>query len=167
MKIQENNYAYIDGQNLHFGIKELGWSLDYKRFRVYLKEKYGVEKAYLFIGYMPENQRLYKLLQECSYILVFKPLLIPKDGKPKGNVDADLVLQAILGFNSYDKAVIVTSDGDFYSLVEHLYQKGKLKVVLAPSHDKCSVLLRKKARDKIDFINNLRQKLEYTKEAPK
>ena len=41
------DYAFIDAQNLYLGIKELGWKLNFKRFRVYLKEKYGVEKAYL------------------------------------------------------------------------------------------------------------------------
>lgn len=162
----ENNYAFIDGQNLYLGVKELGWNLDYKRFRIYLKEKYRVEKAYIFIGYIPENQELYKQLQESEFILVFKPLLIPKDGtKPKGNVDADLVLQTMIDYPSYDKAVIVTSDGDFYSLVDYLYSKKKLEIVLAPHQEKCSVLLRKKAREKIDFLDNLKNKLAYSKSA--
>ncbi|MBU2579243.1 hypothetical protein KKA09_03985 [Patescibacteria group bacterium] len=38
---QENNYAYIDGANLHRGIAGFGWTLDYARFRVWLSEKYG------------------------------------------------------------------------------------------------------------------------------
>jgi uncharacterized LabA/DUF88 family protein len=85
------------------------------------------------------------------------------NGKPKGNVDADLVLQVMIDFNKYNKAVIVSSDGDFYSLVEHLYAKNKLKVVLSPNREKCSILLKKKAKDKIDFIDNLKRKLEYIK----
>lgn len=161
MKSEKNNFAFIDGQNLHLGIKDLGWSLNYKRFRVYLKDKYAVNKAYIFIGYVPENQELYKSLQEAGYILVFKPVLIPKDGKPKGNVDADLVLRTMIDYPNYDKAIIVTSDGDFYSLVEYLYSKNKLEVVLAPHKEKCSVLLRKKAKEKIDFLDNLKGKLAY------
>ena len=51
--------------------------------------------------------------------------------KIKGNIDADLVLRAALELNDYDKAVIVSSDGDFYSLAQHLYEKNKLKVVLS------------------------------------
>ena len=146
MKTSENNYAFIDGQNLHLGVKDLGWRLDYRRFLIYLRDKYCVSKTYLFIGLVPENQKLYKFLQECGYVLIFKPLLIPKDGKPKGNVDADLVLNAMIEYPNYDKAIIVTSDGDFYSL----------------SHKKkCSILLQKKAREKIDFMDNLREKLQY------
>ncbi|MDP2207717.1 MAG: NYN domain-containing protein [Bacteroidota bacterium] len=89
-----NNYAFIDSQNLNLGIQELGWKLDFKRFRIYLEEKYNVEKAYLFIGYLPENQDIYTSLQNYGYVLVFKPVLKNKKGEVKGNVDADLVLQA-------------------------------------------------------------------------
>jgi hypothetical protein len=39
MKNNENNYAFIDSQNLNLGIRILGWKLDYARFRIYLKEK--------------------------------------------------------------------------------------------------------------------------------
>ena len=48
MKHIENNYAFIDSQNLNLGIQLLGWKLDYKKFRIYLKEKYNVTKAYIF-----------------------------------------------------------------------------------------------------------------------
>jgi len=57
MKKQENNFAYIDGANLHKGIESSGWKLDYRKFRVWLLEKYGVKKAYIFIGLIPEAGR--------------------------------------------------------------------------------------------------------------
>src|SRR3989338_11486552 len=161
MKTSENNYAFIDGQNLHLGVKDLGWRLDYRRFLIYLRDKYCVSKTYLFIGLVPENQKLYKFLQECGYVLIFKPLLIPKDGKPKGNVDADLVLNAMIEYQNYDKAIIVTSDGDFYSLVEYLYSKNKLKFVMSPYVKTCSKLLKKSAKERIIFMDNLREKLKY------
>jgi len=63
MKFKKNNYAFIDSQNLNLGVKSLGWKLNYKRFRIYLKEKYSVNVAYLFIGYIPANQDLYSSLQ--------------------------------------------------------------------------------------------------------
>lgn len=44
------NYAFIDSQNLNLGVQDLGWQLDFKRFRVYLKEKFHVRRAYLFLG---------------------------------------------------------------------------------------------------------------------
>ncbi len=162
MKTPENNYAFIDSQNLNLGIKRLGWKLGSKKFRKYLREKYNVSTAYLFIGYLPKNQDLYSDLQKHGYVLIFKPVLINKDGNHKGNVDADLVLQAMIDYNNYDKAVIITSDGDFYCLVKYLYEHNKLKVVMSPYVETCSVLLRQTAKEKIVFMDNLRKKLEYT-----
>lgn len=162
-----NNYAFIDSQNLHLGIKELSWKLDNKKFRVYLRDKYQVQKAYLFIGYIPANQDMYTSLQEQGYVLIFKQVMRDGDGKPKGNVDADLVLQAMIDLNVYSKAVIVTGDGDFSSLTNYLYSKNKLETVISPNRDKCSVLLRKAAREKINFLNDLRGKLEYSEKAPR
>jgi len=31
MRVTENNFAYIDGANLHKGVGTLGWHLDYKK----------------------------------------------------------------------------------------------------------------------------------------
>jgi len=84
-----------------------------------------------------------------------------KDGEVKGNIDADLVLQAMIDYEKYDKAVIVTSDGDFYSLVKYLYKNNKLRIVVSPYFKTCSILLKKTAREKIVFVSNLKQKLEY------
>lgn len=156
-----NNYAFIDSQNLNLGIRSLGWKLDYKKFRIYLQEKYQVSTAYIFVGYIPGNQDLYVSLQKAGYVLIFKPVLVGKDGQVKGNVDADLVLQAMIDYASFEQAVIVTSDGDFYCLVKYLYEHKKLKVVMSPYVRTCSVLLKKSAKERIIYMDNLRQKLEY------
>ncbi|MBI3231643.1 MAG: NYN domain-containing protein [Candidatus Doudnabacteria bacterium] len=159
------NYAYIDSQNLNRGVIALGWKLDYKKFRIYLKEKYGVETAYLFIGFIPEQQELYSSLQKDGYILKFKPVLPNKDGSHKGNVDADMVLQIAIDFyeKHFDRAIIVSSDGDFYSAVKFLYEKQKLQTVISPHFKTCSILLKRTAKERIVFIDNLRKKLEYKK----
>jgi uncharacterized LabA/DUF88 family protein len=159
----QNNYAFIDSQNLNLGIRGLGWKLDYARFRVYLKEKYGVRKAYIFIGFVALNQGLYNRLQEAGFILQFKPTVPDSDGKIKGNVDADLVLRAVIEMKEYHKSVIVSNDGDFYSLVEYLYENKKLEVVLSPNKNFCSTLLTQTAKEKIQFMNDLSGKLEYKK----
>ncbi len=158
-----NNFAFIDSQNLNLGIQKLGWKLDYKRFRIYLREKYSVEKAYMFIGFVALNQKLYDKLQEAGFILKFKPTIPDDEGKIKGNVDADLVLSAMIEWDTYDKAIIISSDGDFYSLITHLYEHDKLETVLSPDKNNCSTLLKQTAKEKIRFMDNLRRKLEYKK----
>jgi uncharacterized LabA/DUF88 family protein len=137
-------------------VQRLGWKLHYKRFRVYLKDKYQISKAYLFIGYLPENVNLYRSLQEAGYILIFKPVLEKKQSPVKGNVDAELVLHAMIEYPNYDQAVIVTSDGDFACLVEYLYGKEKLRIVLSPGlSETCSILLKRAAHEKIVFFDKL------------
>lgn len=160
-KNTKNNYAFIDSQNLNLGINKLNWKLDFKKFRIYLKEKYKVSQAFLFIGFIPENQDLYSSLQKDGYILIFKPVLFNNERQPKGNVDADLVLQAMIEFDNFDQVIIVSSDGDFYCLVKYLYEKGKLSRVISPDVKNCSKLLKKTAKEKIVFMDNLRNKLEY------
>ncbi|MBN1190977.1 MAG: hypothetical protein JXA46_14575 [Dehalococcoidales bacterium] len=85
------NYAFIDGQNLNLSIQAMGWKLHFSRFRIYLREKYGVEIAYYFIGYVDGNSELYRALQIAGYILVFKPTFRNAVGNVKGNCDAECV----------------------------------------------------------------------------
>ncbi len=162
MKKPLKNYAFIDAQNVNLAVRDCNWQLDWRKLRVYLREKYGVELAYLFIGYIEENQDLYQSLQKAGYILIFKETLMHKDGKVKGNCDAELVLQAMIDYDKYEKAVIVTGDGDFACLVRHFKKKGKLKKVLVPNMKAYSALLKKAAADEyLDFLNHLKNKLSY------
>jgi len=166
MDKKEIIYAFIDSQNLNLAIKHdipdkdifdtngkltrnkgsiyKGWTLDFKKFFFLLKKKFMIERAFLFIGYKPDNQRLYTFLQEVGYILVFKPTLPAKeDGKVKGNVDAELVLQAMIELPKYDKAIIISGDGDFHCLIKYLLSKNKLSKLMLPNKKRFSSLLRK------------------------
>jgi uncharacterized LabA/DUF88 family protein len=166
MKKPQINYAFIDGTNLHQTMKKIGWELDYRRFRVYLSEHYGVGKAYYFFGYMPENTSLYTFLQSAGFVLIFKPVLQTPDGKVKGNCDAELVLQAMIDLGNYEKALIASSDGDFYCLVNYLRDNNKLQCVLSPNRRWCSRLLDIASKGRITYLENLRNKLEYKKKNP-
>ena len=161
MKNKKDGQAFIDGTNLHKGIEELGWKLDYKRFRIWLSEKYNVSKAYIFLGFVATNTGLYRDLQNWGYTIVFKPALPGKQGEIKGNCDAEMVLQAISDMyeQHYNKAVIITGDGDFACLVSFLNDRNRLKAVLSPNHKKASVLLRKAVPDKILFLERFKDRL--------
>lgn len=163
-KKTEKNYAFIDSQNLNLSIRSLGWNLDFKRFRTYLKEKYNVTQAFLFIGYIKGNGDLYAALQKAGFICIFKPTLEYKDGQTKGNCDAELVLQAMIEYPKYDQAVIVTGDGDFYCLVKYLIEKDKLKAIIVPNMHKFSALLKFEiCQPFLRYMNNLEKKLAYKK----
>lgn len=163
---KENNNAYIDGANLSKSIEELGWIIDYKRLRIWLSEKYSIKKAYIFIGLIPKYKNLYTYLQECNFTLIFKEVIYDNNGKAKGNCDADLVLQITKDYyeNKFQKALIVTSDGDYASLVKFLNDKMKIIAILSPAKSKkCSILL-KRTGVKISYIGDQQKILQVQKE---
>jgi uncharacterized LabA/DUF88 family protein len=158
----ENNYAFIDSQNLNLAIQDQGWKLDFVRFRRYLKDKYGITKAILFMGHITKYEPMYKRLRSAGFEIVFKPI-VEREGEVKGNVDAELVLHsAAVEFANYDKALIVTGDGDFRCLIEYLKQHDKLLRLMVPNKFKYSSLLREFEFDTV-FMNHLRQKLSLRK----
>lgn len=143
--MKQNNYAFIDSQNLNLGVKAANWELDFGKFRLFLRNKYGVSKAFLFIGYVPGNSKLYTYLQSRGYIVIFKNVMSIKKRNVityKGNVDAELVLHSMIEFQNYSKAIIVSGDGDFYCLAEYLDNKNKLEKIIVPN-GRYSSLLRK------------------------
>ncbi len=152
MKKEENNYAFIDSQNLNLSIQSLGWKLDFARFRVYLKEKYKVDKAFIFIGYLQKNTGLYKKLKEDGYTIVFKPIVQNHPDGIKGNIDAELVLHTMIEYTNFDKAIIISGDGDFACLVEYLYLNKKLKKLIIPNRRRYSKLLKIVLKDNKLFL---------------
>ena len=149
---------YIDGNNLYRSAKELGFDIDYKKFRGWLRQKYNASNIYLFIGLVPERVKFYEHLQSCGYILVFKQTVSVGE-KIKGNCDTDLVLKTVSDFyiKSFDKCILITGDGDFGCLVEFLKEKKSIEQVIAPDEKKCSILLKNKNIE-ITFLNNLYHK---------
>ncbi len=156
---KENNFAFIDGQNLYRGVEDDGWRLDYKKLFRYLKYKYNVKTAYIFLGYIEELKPLYSHLKKCGFTLVFKETSSDPNGKAKGNVDVDLTLKTIVEINDYNKAVLVTSDGDFAVLVKYLKLENKFKSVVSPTKNKCSYLLKKAVAGRILYLNEISAKV--------
>lgn len=158
-------YAFIDSQNLNLGTSKditirgrviyKGWRLDFKKFRRYLTDKFRVSEAFLFIGYIKQNEGLYKKLRADGYELVFKPTVKNNRGESKGNVDAELVLHAAaVQFSNYDKAVVVSGDGDFYCLHEYLEKNKKLFKIIIPNRKSESSLLKKFQGYKVFLIRD-------------
>lgn len=163
--MSNKTYAFIDSQNLNLGVRSLGWQIDYKKFRLYLKNKYGVSRAFIFIGLVANNQKLYTQLQAAGFILIFKPTVrYFENGREtvKGNVDAELVLHAsAIEFPNYDLSIVVSGDGDFACLIEFLVDKNKLLHVMTPN-SKYSKLLRPYSKYIVE-ISKLESSLKYNK----
>jgi len=157
------NYAFIDGTNLHLSAKYLGWEINWATFREYLQKRHNITHAYYFVGYLKKYQSLYDDLTDCGYTLIHKPVLTLPNGSTKGNCDAEIVLHTMIQIDNYNKAVIVTGDGDIGCLVEYLRGVDKFKLVIACRQDSCSHLLRKAAGGNIMFLDYLRYKFEKSR----
>ena len=163
MPNKTTNIAYIDGANLHKGVGSSKWKLDYRKFRSWIRQKFGVTDAYLFIGLVPKHADLYTVLQAAGYKLVFKEVVYDGSGKAKGNCDADLVLQAAIDY--YEKSpasvLLVSSDGDYAPLVRFWQEKHTACTVVSPAPlNKCSILL-KRTNVPIVYLNDMQHKLLY------
>lgn len=145
---------YIDGNNLYRSAKELGFEINYKKLRGWLRQKYNTDKVYLFIGLVPERVKFYEHLQSCGYILIFKQTVSVGE-KIKGNCDAELVLRTVSDFytKSFETCILITGDGDFGCLVEFLKENKSIRCIIAPDEKKCSILLRNKNTE-ITFLND-------------
>jgi uncharacterized LabA/DUF88 family protein len=176
----KGNYAFIDSQNLNVSVQNYGWKMNWRKFREFLSERYGVTKAFMFIGYMPENEDLYEKMHEAGYMVVLKPtydMTRPRpedngesrngdpDKKVKGNVDADLVLWAMKEMPNYSKAVLVSGDGDFFSLVEYLHQQNKLLKILTPTVQYSS--LYHQFEQYLERVDEHRRELAYYDKKPR
>jgi uncharacterized LabA/DUF88 family protein len=163
MQKEFKNYAYIDGANLHKGVESSAWKLDYRKFRSWIRQKFGVTDAYLFIGLMSKHADLYTSLQSTGYKLIFKEIVYDGSGKAKGNCDADLVLQAMKDYYEArpEAVLLVSSDGDYTSLVRFWQEKKIPCVIVSPAPiAKCSILL-KRTGAPIIYLEDMKHKLPF------
>ena len=164
------NLAFIDGQNLYMGTakREVGAQrIDLKRFRIYLERKYQVEKAYYFLGFVQEsNNELYEEIQDAGFVLIFKEHNPAMLGKKKGNIDSDLifhVMKKLYKKDDFNKAILVSGDGDYKLLVDFLIEENKLEKILFPNRKFASSLYKKLGSKYFDYLENFKEKIE-TKE---
>jgi len=168
--MQEKNYAYIDWQNFHLGTTktEWGFKVDLIKFRIYLKDKYNIEKAYYFLWYLQDdNIPMYTRLQEAGFIVVFKKQVLESKSKKKWNIDSDLIFhimkKIIIEPENFNKIVLVSGDWDFKILVDFLIEQNRFKKILFPSKKYASSLYKDLTRNYFDFIINIKTKIEYKK----
>ncbi|KKW37127.1 MAG: hypothetical protein UY81_C0003G0007 [Candidatus Giovannonibacteria bacterium GW2011_GWA2_53_7] len=162
------NIAFIDGQNLYMGTRTGSgpWVVDLFRFRRYLKEKYHVERAYYFLGFVNEaRQDLYSRIQEAGFILVFKQHNPAMQGEKKGNVDTDIVFTAMKKLykkEDFDRVVLVSGDGDYKILVDFLIEEKRFEKILFPNQQRASSLYRKLEARYFDHLgsSDIRKKIE-------
>lgn len=162
MSDKVRNIAFIDGQNLKMGTVDTtpSWRVDLKRFRVYLKEKYQVDTAYYYMGYVidgAEYEKLYDYIQESGFILKFREHNSAMLGKKKGNVDSEIIFNAMKRLylkEKFEKIVLVSGDGDYKILVDFLIEHKKFEKILFPNKKYASSLYKSISRTYYSYLSD-------------
>lgn len=161
------NITFVDGQNLHLGTRECGWSVDHRKLRIYLRDKYKITEAYYFLGFIKETEQdLYDALQKSGYILSFREHSSALMGRKKGNVDSDIIfaiMKKLVEKESVGNIFIISGDGDYIKLVDFLVKKKIFGKMLFPNKKFASSLYNKLGREYFDYLedDDIRAKIEY------
>lgn len=134
---EESNIAFIDAQNLRKTLLNHNTTLDFYKFREYLRKRFNAKRAVVFLGWAKWLREDYKYYYRAGFEIEFKdaiPYIEHGRRVMKANVDIDMAV-SVLGehYGEYDKAIIVTGDGDFIPLVRFLRKKNLLKALIIPN----------------------------------
>lgn len=129
--------VFLDGANLFFTQKKLGWNVDNERLLEYCKAFGNVVEAVYYTGVnQDDKQKKYRdKLAYIGYSLVTKPIKTIYDSingctTQKANLDVEIVLDMFNMVERYDVAVLISGDGDFERALQQLKSRGKeVKVI--------------------------------------
>lgn len=134
------------------------WKVDLAKFRIYLEKKYGVKEAYYFLGYVQDtNQELYEEIQKAGFILIFRQHNPAMIGKKKGNVDSDIIFQAMKRLYKnpdFKQIILVSGDGDYKILVDFLLEEKRFKKILFPNRKFASSLYKVIGSEYFDYLES-------------
>ncbi len=145
--LNKKTTVYVDFANLMARCKQDSVNIDFKKFYIFLSERYNTKNIILFSGYFKEKQNEYNINLSIGYIYSFKDIIYNKEeSKIKANCDVDITIKCMQDIydEKPDQAVLISSDGDFAGLIK-LWQSKNIKVtVISPATpDRCSYLLKK------------------------
>jgi len=99
------------------------------------KGKYMTDAQLVLLDRHLRRVRFYLKLKTFEYHLVLKPVKTyeDEDGNPirKANCDVDMAFRLMLEQKTFDRAVVLSGDGDFLPVLKYLRQNGKEMLILA------------------------------------
>jgi hypothetical protein len=164
----KKNIAFIDWQNLHLWTTTGWWIVDPFKLKIYLKDKYNINKTYYFLWYLKhEYSWLYTMLKKAWFTIVFKKQSYDMGTNKKWNIDTDLIFNVMEKLiekpNDFDKIILISWDWDFKILIDYLIKKERLLKILFPNKKYMSSLYKKLQNKYFDYFENLKFKLEFKK----
>src|SRR3989338_5056917 len=130
VEIHDFQYSYQDNETVPLENLE-------KHLQNIIKNKGKIlnEAELLLISRHLQRVRFYRNLDRFGYKLFLKPVKLyeQEDGttKRKANCDVDMAFYLMKEQSNFDKAIILSGDGDFLPVLKYLKEKGKEVIVLA------------------------------------
>ncbi len=126
--------VFIDGANLFFTQRHLGWQIDFSRLMAFFISAYASVQANYYVPasepVSEENAAFTRVLTAHGYRITSKPVkrIVNKETGVivmKGNLDVELVVDALSAVDQYDTFILFSGDSDFLPLLRALKAKGK------------------------------------------
>jgi uncharacterized LabA/DUF88 family protein len=124
---------FVDGQNLHFTARSLGFDVDFKRLLAHFVAQGTLVRAYYYTTILEDQEfqsarPLTDWLDYNGFTVRAKPAKEFDDGegrrKIKRSVAVELAVDALELARQVDQIILVTGDGDFKSVVEAVQRRG-------------------------------------------
>lgn len=164
---------FVDGANMFYLQRKLGFHIDYKKLLDYFTEGKELYNAFYYTGLnAPSEVKDRKFLEAMTYIGYtvrtkhIKEIVDSESGETiqKANLDIEIVIDMFNTVNQYDVAVLLSGDGDFERAVELIRSKGK-RVIAASTKGMASYEL-VNAVDKYIDLAFIRDRIEKIRPQP-
>lgn len=125
---------FVDGNNLYGAQKKLGWTVDFNKLISFASsDGQLIDATYFTPTTSKTNPHIANMISRAGFSVVSKPATEDKSSGEiyKANMDIELAVNVILSMPVYDKAVLVTGDGDFEYILSILRTYGKLFTIIS------------------------------------
>jgi uncharacterized LabA/DUF88 family protein len=166
---------FVDGANMFYTQKKgLGWFFDPAKLLKVLKADDELTDAYWYMGIKqppdPRDENFVRFLAYAGYVVRKKELKTIYDAETgestqKANLDVEIVMDMFNTLENYDKAILLSGDGDFERALDLLRSRGKQICVVSTQNWIASELRMVVGSHFVD-LQDLRDKIERTDRMP-
>jgi uncharacterized LabA/DUF88 family protein len=151
---------YIDGSNLNLSAKNHGLEIDLNLMLLYLKEKYYINSCKYFTPNFKFLETEFEILKQSGVEIIYKKIY-REDKKVKANCDVEISHHITLDVRDgkVDKVILLTGDGDFYSLLEYIESNNVEAKIIAIYPKDTSRLYRNSNKFGLTYLSQVKEKI--------
>jgi len=165
--------VYIDGANMFYTQKKLGWFVDWKKVKDYLQGKWEILEIRYYTGVKPDDEKMASFLRYLDNVRITpitKPIKVIKlsNDHPlkklynysemyKSNCDVEITTDILLERAEIDEIILFSGDSDFQYLIKKLKDLGK-KVVIFSSRKTISWEIKLEASEYI-YLEDIKDQI--------